>query len=195
VAGAIYSGFAMVLVLTIPIRKIYHLEGLITLRHLKHMGEIMLATGLIVAYGYLMEAFIAWYSGNIFERFMMWNRMFGPYGGYFGALMLFNVLVPQALWNKRVRTSVPALFLISLSILVGMWLERYVIIVVSLSRDFAPSAWGQYSGTIWDYLTLAGTIGFFLLGMVLFVRLLPMSSMFELRAIAPKGAGAEAPDR
>jgi Ni/Fe-hydrogenase subunit HybB-like protein len=195
VAGAIYSGFAMVLVLTIPIRKIYRLEGLITLRHLKHMAEVMLATGLIVAYGYLMEAFIAWYSGNIFERFMMWNRMFGPYGVYFWALMLFNVLLPQAIWSKRVRTSVPALFLISLSVLVGMWLERYVIIVVSLSRDFTPSAWGRYSGTIWDYLTLAGTIGFFIFGMILFIRLLPMSSMFELRAIAPKGAGADTPSR
>jgi Ni/Fe-hydrogenase subunit HybB-like protein len=189
VAGAIYSGFAMVLVLTIPIRKIYGLEDYITLRHLKHMGEIMLATGLIVAYGYVMEAFIAWYSGNIFERYMMWNRMFGHYGYLFWVLMLFNVLIPQLLWVKRVRTNVPALFLISLSVLYGMWLERYVIIIVSLSRDFMPSAWGQYAGTIWDYLTLFGTIGFFILMMFLFIRVLPMISMFELRGIAPKKAG------
>jgi molybdopterin-containing oxidoreductase family membrane subunit len=189
VAGAIYSGFAMVLVLTIPIRKIYGLEELITIRHLKHMGEVMLATGLIVAYGYLMEAFIAWYSGNIFERYMMWNRMFGHYGYFFWLLMLFNVLIPQLIWIKRVRTSVPALFLIALSVLYGMWLERYVIIVVSLSRDFTPSAWGQYAGTIWDYLTLAGTIGFFVLMMFLFIRLLPMISMFELRGIVPRRSG------
>ena len=193
VAGAIYSGFAMVLVLAIPIRKVYGLEDLITIRHLRHMGEVMLATGLIVAYGYLMEAFIAWYSGNVFERYMMWNRMFGPYGIYFGALMLFNVLLPQLLWNRRVRTNVPALFFIALSVLFGMWLERYVIIVVSLSRDFVPSAWGTYSGTTWDYATLAGTIGFFIFCMILFIRLLPMISMFELRAIAPKREGESAP--
>ncbi len=192
VAGAIYSGFAMVLVLAIPIRAIYGLEDLITLRHIENMGKVMLATGLIVAYGYLMEWFISWYSGNLFERYMMWNRMFGAYGIYFGALMLFNVLVPQLIWIKRVRQSAPALFLISLSVLFGMWLERYVIIVVSLSRDFMPSAWGRYSGTIWDYLTLAGTIGFFLFCMVLFIRLLPMISMSELRAIAPKQKGREA---
>jgi len=189
VAGAIYSGFAMVLVLAIPIRKIYGLEDLITLRHLRHMGEVMLATGLIVAYGYLMEAFIAWYSGNIFERFMMWNRMFGPYGYFFWALILFNVLVPQAIWIRRVRTNVPSLFFIALSVLLGMWLERFVIIVVSLSRDFMPSAWGMYAPTIWDYLTLVGTIGFFIFCMALFIRLLPMISMFELRAIAPKKEG------
>jgi len=186
VAGAIYSGFAMVLVLAIPIRKIYGLEDLITMRHLENMAKVMLATGLVVAYGYLMEAFISWYSGNLYERYMMWNRMFGSYGVYFWALMLFNVLMPQAIWIKRVRLSVPALFVISLSVLFGMWLERYVIIVVSLSRDFMPSAWGRYSGTIWDYLTLAGTIGFFLFCMVLFIRLVPMISMSELRAIAPK---------
>jgi Ni/Fe-hydrogenase subunit HybB-like protein len=193
VAGAIYSGFAMVLVLTIPIRKIYGLEELITIRHLKHMAEVMLATGLIVAYGYLMEAFIAWYGGNPFERYMMWNRMFGHYGYFFWLLMLFNVLIPQLIWIKRVRTSVPALFLIALSVLYGMWLERYVIIVVSLSRDFMPSAWGRYAGTIWDYLTLAGTIGFFILMMFLFIRLLPMISMFELRGIVPRRQGGPTP--
>ncbi len=192
VAGAIYSGFAMVLVLAIPIRKIYGLEDFITLRHLRNMGEVMLATGLIVAYGYLMEAFMAWYSGNIYEQYMMLNRMLGPYGYMFWALILFNVLVPQAIWIRRIRTNVPALFLVSLSVLFGMWLERYVIIVVSLSRDFMPSAWGMYSGTIWDYAILAGSIGLFLTLMFLFIRFLPMISIFEMRAIVPKSGGEAA---
>lgn len=186
VAGAIYSGFAMVLVLAIPIRALYGLEDFITLRHLRNMGEIMLATGLIVAYGYLMETFMAWYSGNLYEWSMMLNRMFGSYGYMYWLLMLFNVLVPQTIWIPRIRTSVPALFAISLSVLFGMWLERYVIIVVSLSRDFLPTAWGQYAGTIWDYATLAGSIGLFLTLMFLFIRFLPMISIFEMRAILPK---------
>ncbi|HBY93495.1 MAG: hydrogenase [Candidatus Methylomirabilota bacterium] len=186
VAGAIYSGFAMVLVLAIPIRALYGLEDFITLRHLRNMGEIMLATGLIVAYGYLMETFMAWYSGNLYEWSMMLNRMFGSYGYMYWLLMLFNVLVPQTIWIPRIRTNVPALFAISLSVLFGMWLERYVIIVVSLSRDFLPTAWGQYAGTIWDYATLAGSIGLFLTLMFLFIRFLPMISIFEMRAILPK---------
>ncbi|MBI2149920.1 MAG: polysulfide reductase NrfD [Acidobacteria bacterium] len=183
VAGAIYSGFAMVLVLAIPIRKIYRLDDFITMRHLENMARILLATGLIVAYGYLMETFMAWYSGNLYEGYVALNRMFGPYGYMYWALMLFNVLVPQALWFRRVRTNVPALFLISLSVLYGMWLERYVIIVVSLHRDFLPSAWGMYAGTVWDYAILAGSIGLFLALMFLFIRFLPMISIFEMRAI------------
>ncbi len=192
VAGAIYSGFAMVMVLAIPIRRMYGLADFITMRHLKNMAEILLATGLIVAYGYLMEAFMAWYSGNLSEQSMMVNRMFGPYGLLFWALMLFNVLVPQALWFRRVRTNVPALFLIALSVLIGMWLERFVIVVVSLSRDFLPSAWGLYAPTVWDWAILAGSIGLFLSLMFLFIRFLPMISIFEMRGILPKAAGEAA---
>jgi Ni/Fe-hydrogenase subunit HybB-like protein len=183
VAGAIYSGFAMVLTLAIPLRKFYGLEDFITLRHLKNMAEVMLATGMIVAYGYLMEAFMAWYSGSIYERFMMFNRAFGPYGAMFWGLILFNVLVPQALWLPRVRTNVAALFVIAICVNVGMWLERYVIVVVSLSRDFMPSAWGTYSGTVWDYAVFVGSIGLFLALMFIFVRLLPMISIFEMREL------------
>jgi len=186
VAGAIYSGFAMVLVLAIPIRALYGLEDFITLRHMRNMGEIMLATGLIVAYGYLMETFMAWYSGDLHEWSMMVNRMFGAYGYMYWLLMLFNVLVPQAIWIPWIRTNVPALFMISLSVLFGMWLERYVIIVVSLSRDFMPSAWGMYAGTIWDYAVLAGSIGLFLALMFLFIRFMPMISIFEMREILPE---------
>ncbi|MGH7769710.1 MAG: NrfD/PsrC family molybdoenzyme membrane anchor subunit [Candidatus Binatia bacterium] len=183
VAGAIYSGFAMVLTLAIPLRKFYGLEDFITLRHLKNMAEVMLATGLIVAYGYLMEGFMSWYSGSLYEKYMMLNRMFGPYGFMFWALMLFNVLVPQALWVLRVRTNVAALFVIAISVNIGMWLERYVIVVVSLSRDFMPSAWGTYSGTVWDWAVFVGSIGLFLALMFIFVRLLPMISIFEMRGL------------
>jgi Ni/Fe-hydrogenase subunit HybB-like protein len=183
VAGAIYSGFAMVLTLAIPLRKMYGLEDFITMRHLKNMGEVMLATGLIVAYGYLMETFMAWYSGNLYEKYMMLNRMFGPYGIMYWALILFNIVVPQALWSLRVRTNVPALFIIAICVNIGMWLERYVIVVVSLSRDFMPSAWGMYSGTVWDYAILSGSIGLFVCLVFLFIRVLPMISIFEMREL------------
>jgi Ni/Fe-hydrogenase subunit HybB-like protein len=183
VAGAIYSGFAMVLTIAIPLRKLYGLEDFITMRHLKNMGMVMLATGMIVAYGYLMETFIAWYSGDIFEKYMMMNRMFGPYGWMYWLLILFNVLIPQLLWIPKITSTVPALFLIAISVNIGMWLERYVIIVVSLSRDFMPSAWGRYSGTIVDYSVLAGSIGLFLSLLFLFIRVLPMISIFEMREL------------
>src|SRR5213083_1617824 len=129
VAGAIYAGFAMVLTIAIPLRKAYGLEDFITMRHLENMAKVMLATGLIVAYGYTMEAFMAWYSGNPYERFMMWNRVFGPYGWSYGALILCNVLVPNTLWVKGLRTNPLYLFLVSLVVSAGMWLERFVIIV------------------------------------------------------------------
>jgi len=183
VAGAIYSGFAMVLTIAIPLRKLYGLEDFITLRHLKNMGIVMLATGMIVAYGYLMETFFAWYSGDIYEKYMMINRMFGPYGWMYWLLILFNILIPQALWVRGVRTNTLALFLIAVSVNIGMWLERYVIVVVSLSRDFMPSVWGMYSGTIVDYAVLAGSIGLFVCLLFLFIRVLPMISIFEMREL------------
>jgi molybdopterin-containing oxidoreductase family membrane subunit len=140
-----------------------------------------------------METFMAWYSGGVYEEYMMWNRMFGAYGYLYWVLILFNVLAPQALWFRRVRGSVPALFLMSLSVLLGMWLERFVIIVVSLSRDFLPSAWGMYAATIWDWAILAGSIGLFLALMFLFMRFMPMISIFEMRAIVPKAGGEARP--
>jgi Ni/Fe-hydrogenase subunit HybB-like protein len=188
VAGAIYSGFAMVLTIAIPLRKLYGLEDFITMRHLKNMALVMLATGMIVAYGYLMETFFAWYSGDIFEKYMIMNRMFGPYGWMYWLLILFNILIPQALWVSRVRTNTLALFLIAVSVNIGMWLERYVIVVVSLSRDFMPSAWGMYSGTIVDYAVLAGSIGLFVCLLFLFIRVLPMISIFEMRELVHEEA-------
>ena len=191
VAGAIYSGFAMVLTLAIPLRKFYHLEDFITMRHLDYMAKVMLATGLIVAYGYMMEILMAWYSGNPFERFMQWNRMFGPYWQVFWALMLCNVLAPQALWSRRVRSNIPALFVLALIVNVGMWLERYLIIVVSLSRDYMPSAWAMYYPTFWDWATLFGSVGLFLALLFLFVRLLPAISIAEVRTLVHEQARAE----
>src|SRR4051812_11527397 len=185
VAGAIYSGFAMVLTLAIPIRAIYGLEDFITIRHLQNMAKILLATGLIVAYGYTIELFMAWYSANTYETFMMANRITGPYGPMYWALILCNVVTPQALWFRRVRSSVPGLFVISLIVNTGMWLERFVIVVTSLHRDFLPSSWGMFSPTIWDWATFVGTIGLFLTLLLLFLRFLPMISIFEMRTILP----------
>jgi Ni/Fe-hydrogenase subunit HybB-like protein len=186
VAGAIYSGFAMVLTLAIPIRAVYGLEDFITSRHLQNMAKILLVTGLIVAYGYTIEAFMAWYSANTYEQFMMANRMTGPYGFAYWLLILCNVVTPQLLWFRTVRSSVLPLFVISLIVNVGMWLERFVIIVTSLHRDFLPSSWGRYAPTIWDISTYVGTIGLFLALLFLFLRFLPMISIFEMRTILPQ---------
>jgi len=183
VAGAIYGGFAMVLTLAIPLRKVYGLEDFITLRHLNNMGRVLLATGLIVAYGYMMEAFMAWYSANPYEQFMIWNRFTGPYAPFYWLLLVTNVLIPQSLWFQRVRTNVPALFAVAMSINVGMWLERYVIVVTSLHRDFLPSSWGMYWPTRWDIALFVGTIGLFLTLFLLFIRFLPMISIFEMRTL------------
>jgi molybdopterin-containing oxidoreductase family membrane subunit len=151
----------------------------------------MLATGEIVAYSYLFEAFIAWYGGNPFEMYAFWNRMVGPYATAYWTLIFCNLVLPQLLWWKRFRTNVVWLFIISLDVLVGMWLERYVIIVVSLSRDFVPSSWGFYSGTIWDVATYVGTIGLFFFLFFLFIRSLPMISIFEVRTLLPEAEVAE----
>jgi Ni/Fe-hydrogenase subunit HybB-like protein len=186
VAGAIYSGFAMVMTLAIPLRKFYGLEDFITLRHLRNMAKIMLATGLIVGYGYMMEAFMAWYSANTFEEFMIKNRMTGPYAVMYWALILCNIVLPQILWSRRARHNVPLLFVVSIIVNIGMWLERYVIIVTSLHRDFLPSSWGMYQATKWDWSMFVGTIGLFFSLLFLFIRFLPMISIFEIRTILPE---------
>jgi Ni/Fe-hydrogenase subunit HybB-like protein len=188
VAGAIYSGFAMVLTLVIPIRAYYGLEGFITLRHIQNMAKIMLATGLIVLYGYTVEAFMSWYAASPAEGFMIANRMRGPYWWAYASLIFCNGVMPQTLWFKRVRTNVPLLFLIALIVNVGMWLERYVIVVTSLSRDFLPSAWGMYAGTMWDWMTYVGTLGLFAWLLFLFIRFVPMISIFEMRTLVPEAS-------
>ena len=193
VAGAIYSGFAMVLTLVIPVRKVYGLEDFITTRHLDNMAKVMLATGLIVAYGYAMETFIAWYGGNQFESSMMHMRMFGPYGEAYWILILCNILLPQLLWLKRFRQKPLLLFCVSIVINIGMWLERYVIIVSSLARDFLPTSWAMFYPTFWDIATLAGTVGLFIALMFVFIRLMPMISMFELKLLLPWAHGGDQP--
>jgi molybdopterin-containing oxidoreductase family membrane subunit len=186
VAGAIYAGFAMVLTLAIPLRKAYGLEGLVTMRHLDNMARVMLATGLFVGYGYMTEAFFAWYSGDIYERFMMQNRASGPYAPFYWALLVCNVVAIQPLWFARVRGSVVALFVIAMFVNVGMWLERFIIVVTSLHRDFLPSSWGMYAGTVWDYALFVGSIGLFLTLFFLFIRFLPVISIFEVRTMLPE---------
>jgi len=183
VAGAIYSGFAMVMTLSIPIRKFYGLEDFITMRHLDNMAKVMLATGLIVAYGYMMETFMAWYSGSPAEWFMIVNRMTGPYRFWYWLLIACNIVIPQLLWLGKVRAKVFLLWVISLVVNVGMWLERFVIIVVSLHRDYLPSSWGMYAPTKWDWATYIGSIGLFLTLLFLFIRFLPLISIFEIRAL------------
>jgi Ni/Fe-hydrogenase subunit HybB-like protein len=186
VAGAIYAGFAMVLTLMIPVRQFYGLEDFITMKHLHNMAKVMLATGLIVFYGYLMEAFFGWYSANDYERYMIANRMWGPYKWYYWALILCNGLIPQILWFKRFRSNIPLLFVVAMVVNVGMWLERFIILVTSLHRDFLPSSWSMYSPTVWDAGMLMGTIGLFLTAIFVFIRLLPMISIAEMRALLPQ---------
>lgn len=185
VAGAIYAGFAMVLTLLIPVRRIYQLHDFITDRHLENMAKVMLVSGLIVGYGYFMEQYMAWYSAATYEGFMMQNRMFGPYGFYYWSLIICNILVPQLLWIKKIRLSTMWLFVISMFINVGMWLERFIIVVTSLHRDFMPSSWDMYHPTIWDWATFIGTIGFFLFCFALFVRGLPLIAIHEIRTLLP----------
>ena len=186
VAGAIYAGFAMVLILAIPLRKWYGLEDFITMRHLENMAKVTLVTGLMVTYGYATEAFFGWYSANAYESYMIINRMTGPYAWSYWMLIFCNGIVPQTLWSKRLRTNTTWLFIMALIVSVGMWLERFVIIVTSLHRDFLPSSWGMYYPTVWDFSTFFGTIGLFVTLMFLFVRVLPMISIFEVRTLLPE---------
>jgi len=186
VAGAIYSGFAMVLVLAIPLRWAYGLQGLITDKHLDNSAKVMLATGLIVAYAYVMEIFTGWYSGNVYEAAAMWHRMTGPYAPAYWMLITCNIAAPQMLWFKKVRSKPIFLFIASMVVLVGMWLERFVIIVSSLAQDYLVSSWRVFTPTRWDWATYVGTIGLFTFLFFLFIRLLPMISIFEVRTLLPQ---------
>ena len=188
VAGAVFAGFAMVLTLGLPLRAIYGLHDYITDRHLNNMAKVMLATGLFVTYGYAMEKFFAWYSASTYEGYMIENRLSGPYAPYYWALILCNVVAPQLLWIKKVRLSPYWLFGVSMFINVGMWLERFIIVVTSLHRDYMPSSWDMYHATWWDVGLFAGTIGFFLMMMLLFIRVMPVINIFELRMLVSERA-------
>jgi molybdopterin-containing oxidoreductase family membrane subunit len=186
VAGAVFAGFAMVITLALPLRRLFGLQDFITDKHLDNMSKVMLVTGLIVAYGYLMEAFTSWYSGNIFETYVMKNRLEGPYRWLYYSLLVCNVLAVQPLWFRRVRYSPLAIWAISMFVNVGMWLERFVIIPMSLHRDFLPSSWDMYYPTAWDFSTFFGTIGLFLALMFLFIRVFPAIAIFEMRTLTPE---------
>ncbi len=192
VAGAVFAGFAMVLTLMIPLRKAFGLEDFITMKHLDNMGKVMLVTGLIVGYGYLMEFFTAWYSGNLYEMYMVKNRIFGPYKWVYASLILCNILAIQPLWFRKFRLNIAVLWIVSMFVNFGMWFERFVIIPMSLHRDFLPGSWGMYIPTRWDLSTFFGTIGLFLALMFLFVRVLPAIAMFEMKTLVP-GAKVKEP--
>jgi Ni/Fe-hydrogenase subunit HybB-like protein len=186
VAGAIFSGFAMVMTLMLITRHVFGMKDLVTIRHLDNMAKIMLVTGTMVGYAYVLELFMAWYSGNPYERFVFANRAFGPYAWAYWIMIGCNVLSPQLFWFKRCRTSVPVLFILSIAVNVGMWFERFVIIVSSLSRDFLPSSWGYYRPTLWDIATLLGSFGLFFTMFCLFVRFLPIVALAEVKTVLPE---------
>jgi molybdopterin-containing oxidoreductase family membrane subunit len=186
VAGAIYSGFGMVLTLILPLRAVFKLEDLITQHHIDNMCKITLATGSMVGYAYMMEFFIAWYGANPNESFTFINRAFGPYAWAYWTMITCNVIVPQFFWFKGVRRNTAIVWLLSLLVNVGMWFERFVIICTSLTRDFLPSSWGYLSPTVVDIFTFFGTFGVFGTLFLLFIRFLPMMPMAEIKAVTPQ---------
>lgn len=192
VAGALYSGFAMVLTLAIPLRHYFRLHDLITIRHLSLAARVLLATGAMVAYGYVSEAFMAFYGGDEFEIAMTTDRWTGAYAPIYWAVIVCNVLIPQLLWSRRVRTRPAWLFAISIVINLGMWMERFMIVVQSTHRDFMPSAWGLFVPTAWDWTFLFASMGMFAWLFLLFLRFLPMISMSEVREMEYETRGPAA---
>jgi molybdopterin-containing oxidoreductase family membrane subunit len=184
VAGAIYSGFGMVLTLLLITRQTMNLERYITLNHTEAMAKVILLTGSLVSYAYATEFFNAWYSGNLFERYHFINRATGPYAWCFYLMVLCNVLTPQVFWWKRARRSIPVLFVASILINIGMWFERFVIIVVGLHRNFLPSGWGMFYPTVFDIGILIGVFGLFFTLFLLFIRALPMIAMWEVKGVS-----------
>jgi Ni/Fe-hydrogenase subunit HybB-like protein len=187
VAGAVFSGFAMVQNVLIFVRQAFNLKHIITLDHLEKMNKVMIVTGSMVGYAYAMEFFIAWYGGNQFERFVFLNRALGPYAWAYWTMVSCNVIFPQLFWIKRIRRSIPAMFVIGITVNIGMWFERFVIIVTSLSRDFLPSSWGHYTPTFYDAGILLGSFGLFFTLILIFVRVLPVVSISEVKAVIEGG--------
>jgi Ni/Fe-hydrogenase subunit HybB-like protein len=185
VAGAIFSGFAMVVTLAVPARALFGLKDLITLQHLELMNKVIMATGMIVGYAYAMEFFMAWYSGNQYEGFTFINRAFGPYAWGYWIMVSCNVLFPQVFWFKKFRRSIPLMFLISITVNIGMWFERFVIVVTSLNRDFLPSSWHYFRPTLLDFTTLIGSFGLFFTLFLLFCRYLPQVAISEVKGQTP----------
>jgi molybdopterin-containing oxidoreductase family membrane subunit len=185
VAGAVFSGFAMVMTLLLICRAVFGLYDIVTMKHLELMNKIMLVTGTLVGYAYAMEFFIAWYSGNPYERYVFINRATGPYWWAYWSMITCNVISPQLFWSKKLRTSIPVMFIVSIFINIGMWFERFVIIVTSLHRDFLPSSWGDFSPTIIDILIYMGSLGLFFTLFLLFIRWIPMIAMAEVKGVLP----------
>ncbi len=186
VAGAIFSGFAMVMTLMVIMREMFGFKNYITLDHIEKMNKIIMATGMMVGYAYSCEFFIAWYSGNGFERYVFMNRAMGPYWWAYWTMAICNVIVPQIYWWKAARRSVAIAFIISLYVNIGMWFERYVIVVTSLHRDFIPSSWAMYYPTWYDWGWTFGSFGLFFAMFLIFVRILPTIAMAEVKAIMPQ---------
>lgn len=184
VAGAIFSGFAMVLTVLIVVRVIYKIDHIITALHLERMAKILMATGLMVGYAYGMEFFIAAYSGVEPEQYVFINRAFGPYAWAYWTMIICNVIIPQVFWFKWARYNIPILFIVSITTNIGMWFERFVITVTSLHRDFLPSSWAYFTPTIWDVGLYVGSFGFFFTGVILFSRFMPVVSMAEVKMVA-----------
>ncbi len=183
VCGALLSGFAIVLLLIIPLRRLLGLEDLMTGRHLDVLCKLLLTSSLCICYAYLMDVFTTFYGGDEAERVMFTERVFGVYKPVYWGALLFNCLLPQVFWFRRLRVNQPLIVVICLGVVVGMWLERYQIVVTSLHRPHLPSAWGIYHGTFWDWATLSGTVGMFLSGILLSVRYVPIVSMHEMRTL------------
>lgn len=188
VAGAVFSGFAMVLTLLLIARTIFKLEHIVTIRHLENMNKFILLTGSLVGYAYAMEFFIAWYSGSPYETFAFVNRATGPYAWAYWIMISCNVISPQLFWSKKLRTSIPVMFVVSIFVNIGMWFERFVITVTSLHRDFLPSSWGYYSPTYVDVLTFVGSFGLFFTMFLLFLKFLPMISIAEVKGVMPQAS-------
>jgi molybdopterin-containing oxidoreductase family membrane subunit len=194
VAGAIFSGFAMVLTVMIPVRRIYRLERYITDYHFENMARFLLLTSLIVSYAYATEYFIAWYSGVEAERTAFWKRAFGPYWFSTWTMIVCNGFIPQLLWFKRLRTHIPTLFVISTFVNIGMWFERYVIIITGLSREFDPAVWGIYTPQPVELAIVAGSFGFFSMFFIIFLKLFPVIAIAEVKELVIHARAHEQPE-
>lgn len=186
VAGAIFSGFAMVVSLMVITRQVFGFKDLVTLDHLEKMNKIILLTGMMVGYAYAMEFFIAWYSGSLYERYAFINRAFGPYAWAYWTMITCNVISPQFFWFRKFRRSIPVMFVLSILVNIGMWFERFVIIVTSLHRDYLPGSWGYFMPTIWDIGLFVGSFGLFFTLFVLFLRFLPVIAVSEVKGVMPE---------
>ena len=189
VAGAIFSGFAMVVTLMVPARELFGLKDLITIRHLENMNKIIVATGTMVGFAYGIEFFIAWYGANPYEQFAFINRAFGPFAWAYWTMVSCNVIAPQFFWFKKIRTSPWLMVVVCIFVNIGMWFERFVITITSLSRDFLPSSWDYFDPTPVDVMMLIGSFGLFFTLFLLFCRFLPMVAMAEVKSVMPQDEG------